>query len=44
MNLYIGETIKRLRRERGITQETLAEYMNERLHTRCSSSAERCRT
>lgn len=28
MNLYIGENIKRLRRERGITQETLAEYMN----------------
>ncbi|MBR5312418.1 MAG: helix-turn-helix transcriptional regulator [Clostridia bacterium] len=28
MNLAIGETIKRLRRERGITQETLAEYMN----------------
>lgn len=28
MNLYIGETIKRLRRERGVTQETLAAYMN----------------
>lgn len=28
MNLTIGETIKRLRRERGITQETLADYMN----------------
>lgn len=28
MNLTIGETIKRLRRERGITQETLAERMN----------------
>lgn len=28
MDLYIGENIKRLRRERGITQETLAEYMN----------------
>ncbi len=28
MNLYIGENIKRLRRERGITQETLADAMN----------------
>ncbi len=28
MNLYIGENIKRLRHERGITQETLADAMN----------------
>lgn len=28
MNLYIGENIRRFRRERGITQETLAEHMN----------------
>lgn len=28
MNLSIGENIKRLRRERGITQETLADAMN----------------
>lgn len=28
MNLYIGENIRRLRRERGITQEALAEQMN----------------
>ena len=28
MNIYIGENIKRLRRERGITQEELAERMN----------------
>ena len=28
MELYIGENIKRLRRQKGITQETLAEYMH----------------
>lgn len=28
MELYIGENVKRLRREKGITQETLAEYMH----------------
>lgn len=28
MELYIGEGIKRLRREKGITQETLAEHMH----------------
>ncbi len=28
MQLYIGENIKRLRRQRGITQETLAEHMH----------------
>ena len=28
MNLSIGETIKRLRRERGITQKTLTNYIN----------------
>ncbi len=28
MNLYIGENIKRLRRQKGITQETLADYMH----------------
>ena len=28
MELYIGENIKRLRREKGITQETLADYMH----------------
>ena len=28
MQLYIGENIKRLRRQKGITQETLAERMN----------------
>ncbi len=26
MNIYLGENIKRLRREKGLTQETLAEY------------------
>ena len=28
MELYIGENIKRLRKQKGITQETLAEYMH----------------
>ncbi|MBE6575504.1 MAG: helix-turn-helix transcriptional regulator [Ruminococcaceae bacterium] len=28
MQLFIGETIKRLRQQKGITQETLAEYMH----------------
>ena len=28
MELYIGENIKRLRREKGITQETLADFMH----------------
>ena len=28
MELYIGENIKRLRRQKGITQETLAEHMH----------------
>ena len=28
MKLYIGENIKRLRRQKGITQETLAERMH----------------
>lgn len=27
MNIYLGENIKRLRRERDITQETLAEFL-----------------
>lgn len=28
MSIYIGETIKRLRKERGVTQETLANFLN----------------
>ena len=28
MQLYIGDTIKHLRKQKGITQETLAEYMH----------------
>ena len=28
MELYIGESIKRLRREKGVTQETLADFMH----------------
>lgn len=28
MNLFIGENIKRLRREKGVTQETLAECLH----------------
>lgn len=28
MSLYIGEMIKKLRKERGITQETLANFLN----------------
>ncbi len=28
MDLFIGENIKRLRRERGLTQETLAERLH----------------
>lgn len=28
MQLYIGDNIKRLRKQKGITQETLADRMN----------------
>ena len=28
MQLYIGENIKRLRKQKGITQDTLAEHMH----------------
>lgn len=42
MELYIGENIKRLRRERGITQERLAEYL--RISTQAVSKWERNET
>lgn len=42
MDLYIGENIKKLRREKGITQERLAEYLN--ISTQAVSKWERGET
>lgn len=42
MDLYIGENIKRLRREKGVTQEKLAEHLG--ISTQAVSKWERCET
>lgn len=42
MELYIGENIKRLRKQKGITQETLADYMH--VSVAAVSKWERCET